>query len=72
MRNLGSSVSIKENLQLKKQEAAYEKLRMCSQTKCRVNAVEPVKEEEKVLQLLTSQSNLKGKQYRLECKNNIK
>lgn len=56
--------STKEQLKLQKQEISYEKLRMCTQTKCRVSGQEKIEESGKILQILSHQAQLMQKRSR--------
>lgn len=61
---LEDAYSTKEQLQLQNQEVFYEKLRMCTQTKCRVSGQEKIEESGKILQILGHQAQLLQKRSR--------
>lgn len=65
-RVLKDAYSTKERLQLRQEETAYERLRVCNQMKCRISAQEKL-EEGKILQILGHHAELRsGGQRRTE------
>ncbi len=58
---LKDAYSVKERLNLQREEIAYEKLRMCNQTKCRVNGQQQIGEDVRILQILGHQAQLQEK-----------
>ena len=57
--------STKEHLELQREEIRYEKLRACSQSKCRINGMEHFNADGKILQLLGHQAQLQAKQSKV-------
>lgn len=73
---LKDAYSTKEKLNLQSEKIAYEKLRMCSQAKCRISGQEKLDDEKKVLQILGHQAQLQNKRCRLSdqgilCEGNL-
>lgn len=62
---LSDLYSTKEQLSLQMQELSYERLRMCTQTKCRVSGQEHLEEGAKILQILSHQVQLRQKQSQI-------
>ena len=58
--------STKEQVDLQKKEIICEKLRMCNETKCRVNEKQKVESESKILQILGNCAELTNKRYRVQ------
>lgn len=61
---LTDAYSVSKNLKLQPQEAAYERLRMCNQTRCRVNGQEQLTSDLRVLQILGHQARIFGKKQK--------
>ena len=61
---LKDAYSIREDLIPQVQEICYEKLRMCNQAKCRVSGQGRIKEEIKVLQILSYQAKIQSKRFK--------
>ncbi len=62
---LKDSYSTEEQLNLQLEKISYEKLRMCSQAKCRVSAQEKVDSNINILQILGQQAKLQGKRSKM-------
>ena len=62
---LKDAYSTKEQLNLQSEQIAYEKLRMCNQTKCRINGQEKIEANIKIMQILGQHVKLQGKRYKI-------
>lgn len=62
---LMDAYSTKEKLNLTSEEVLYERLRMCNQTKCRVNGQERLDEDLKILQILGHQASIQNKRCKM-------
>lgn len=63
---LRDAYSTKEQLLLNEQEIPYEKLRICTQTKCRVQGTERTDESQRILQIIGHHAQLLSKQSKPE------
>ncbi len=65
LNKLEDAYSTQEQLNLVTEEAAYEKLRMCNQTKCRISTQEHLEDDLKILQLLGHQAQLQNQHCKM-------
>ena len=62
---LADSYSTKESWDLQKEELGFEKVRMCTQTKCSIEKREDISEETKILQIVGHHGELLGKNVKV-------
>lgn len=56
---LTDAYSTRQQISLERQSVPYEKLRLCTQTKCRVNGQETIEESARILQILSHEAQIR-------------